>query len=341
MPAREIIWGTLGLTALLLIGLALRAERRRFVVRGKAGAWLWVRLASLPVALLAAGAVFLLAQAVRGPEALAAFYLSMLTLGPVVYFGLLWLAGRMATPALSAGESASIGASGLLMVLLPALLASMASPWLYRLEVGAQQVQRYQAAKRPLPHRIQNRQRFLLPDIGEVLSEHWQAPPGIRVERIEWELGGQYLLTGDSTGSIVCRDGQDFHVFRSAAAPAPRWRMYWRDAADALQRSDWTEAPADAARPAVELVPAWTADGFSLPVRVPYQFVIVERRWASGKVLQSDALYGQPPPSPSDTCLPPAFRNRDVESVVAGMVIRMWLSSAQRMGLAAYARQAE
>jgi hypothetical protein len=247
----------------------------------------------------------------------------------------------MATPALSAGESASIGGSGLLMVFLPALLASMASPWVYQLELGAQQVQRDQAAERPLPHRIQNHQRFLLPDIGEVLSEHWQAPPGIRVERIEWELGGQYLQTGDSTGSIVCRDGEDFHVFRSAAAPAPRWRLYWRDAADVLQRSSWTEAPADAARPAVDLVPAWTADGFSLPVRIPYHFVIVERRWASGKVLQSDALAGQALPSPSYTCLPPAYRNRDVESVVTGMVIRMWLSSAQRMGLAAYARPAE
>jgi hypothetical protein len=341
MPAREIIWGTLGLAALVLIGLALRAERRRFAARGKAGAWLWVRLASLPVALLAAGAVLQLARAVSGPEALAAFYLSMFTLGPLVYFGLLWLAGRMATPTLSAGESASIGGSGLLMVLLPALLASMASPWVYQLELGAQQLQRDQAAERPRPHRIQNRQHFLLPDIGEVLSEHWQAPPGIRVERIEWELGGQYLQTGDSTGSIVCRDGEDFHVFRSAAVPAPRWRMYWRDAADVLQRSDWTEAPADAARPAVDLVPTWTADGFSLPVRIPHHFVIVERRWVSGKVLRSDALDGQAHPSPSNTCLPLAYRNRDVESVVTGMVIRMWLRSAQRMVLAAYARPAE
>lgn len=341
MPVKEIIWGTMGLVALLLIGLALRTERRHFAVRGKAGAWLWVRLASLPVALLAAGAVFLLARAVSGPEALAAFYQSMFTLGPLIYFGLLWLAGRITTPALSAGESAAIGGSGLLMVLLPALLASMASPWVYQLELGAQEVRRNQADERPLSHRIQERQRFLLPEIGEVLSEHWQAPPGIRVERIEWELGGQYLQTGDSTGSIVCRDGEDFHVFRSAAAPAPRWRMYWRDAADALLRSDWTEAPTDAARPAFDLAPTWTADGFSLPVRIPHHSVIVERRWASGKVLRSDALTGEALPSPNDTCLPLAYRNRDAESVVTAMVIRMWLRSAQRMALAAYARPAE
>jgi hypothetical protein len=69
--------------------------------------------------------------------------------------------------------------------------------------------------------------------------------------------------------------------------------------------------------------------------------VIVERRKTSGKVRRADALEGQAQRSPSDTCLPPAYRNRDVDSVVTGMVIRMWLRSAQRMGQAAYARPAE
>ena len=51
-----------------------------------------------------------------------------------------------------------------------------------------------------------------------MLTEHWQAPPGVKVERIEWELGGQYLQTGDSTGSILCRDGED-----SYARMQPGW----------------------------------------------------------------------------------------------------------------------
>lgn len=338
MSVTQGIWGALALAALLLAGLALRAERRRFAARGKGAAWLRVRLASLPIVLLAAAAVWLPARAVHGPEALAAFYLLMFSLGPAVYFGLHWLAGRMARPALSAGEAAAIAGSGLLLVLLPAYLAGMASPWVHQLGLGAQQLQRGRAAEAPLAHRILQRQRFVLPDIGEVLTEHWQAPPGVKVERIEWELGGQYLQTGDSTGSILCRDGEDFHVFRLAAAPAPRWRMYWRDAADGLRRSDWTSAPAEATTQASTLAPAWTQDGFAFPVRIPRDFVSVERRWASGKVSQSGALEGQAFPAPTDTCLPTPYRNRDAESVLTGIAIRMWLPDARRIGLASFSR---
>jgi hypothetical protein len=341
MSIRYAIWSVLALVALLAVFLALRAERRRFAVRGKAGAWLWVRLSSLPIAALAVGAVILPARAVGGPEALAAVYLLAFSLGPVVYFGLHWLAGRVASPVLSAGESASIGGSGLLMVILPALLASMASPWVYQLGLDAQQVQRSLAAEAPLAHRIQDRRRFLLPDIGEVLTEHWQAPPGVKVERLEWELKGQYLQIGDSTGSILCRDGEDVHVFRHAAGPAPRWRMYWRDGSDRLHRSDWTTAPPEAVTHAVALAPVWTQDGFSLPVRIPHNFVLVERRWPTGKVLQSGALDGQPPPSQSGTCLPPVYRNRDGESVLTGVSIRIWLPDSRRMGLAAFVRSSE
>jgi hypothetical protein len=336
-----VIWGVLALGALLTIGLALRTERHRFAARGKAGAWLWVRLTSLPIALLAAGAVILLARTVSGPEALAAFYLLMFTLGPLIYFGLVWLAGRMAMPALSVSESAAIGGSGLLIVILPAMLASMASPWVYQLGQGAQQAQRNLATETLLAHRIQNRQRFLLPDIGEVLTEHWQAPPGVKVERIEWELAGQYLQTGDSTGSILCRDGEDFHVFRHATGPAPRWRMYWRDATDSLHRSDWTSTPPEATTLASTLIPVWSQDGVSFPVRIPRNFVTVERSWATGRVQQSDALAGQTLLSPTDTCFPPTYPNHDAESAVTSLGIRMWLVGAQRMGLATFSRPSE
>lgn len=341
MLVSYVIWGVLALGALLTIGLALRAERNRFAARGKAGAWLWVRLASLPIALLAAGAVILLARSISGPEALAAFYLLIFTLGPLIYFGLLWLAGLMATPALSASESAAMGGSGLLIVILPAMLASMASPWVYQLGQGAQQVQRSLATETPLAHRIQKRQRFLLSDIGEVLTEHWQAPPGVTVERVEWELGGQYLQTGDSTGSILCRDGEDFHVFRQAAGPAPRWRMYWRDATDRLHRSDWTSNPPEATALASTLTPVWSPDGVAFPVRIPRNFVTVKKRWTTGRVQQSDALGSQTLLSPTDTCLPPTYRNHDAESMVTSIDIRMWLAGAQRMGLATFSRPSE
>jgi len=108
----------------------------------------------VPIALAAAAAVWLPARAVGGPEALAAFYLLMFSLGPLVYFGLHWFIGRRARPALSAAESAAIGGSGLLLVILPALLASMALPWVHQLEQGARQAQRGLAVEAPLAHRI-------------------------------------------------------------------------------------------------------------------------------------------------------------------------------------------
>jgi hypothetical protein len=297
MSVTDVIWSVLALAALLLVGLALRAERRRFAARGKAGAWLWVRLASLPIGLAAAAAVWLPARAVGGPEALAAFYLLMFSLGPLVYFGLHWLAGRMATPALSGGESAAIGGSGLLLVIFPALLASMAAPWVHQLGLGAQQAQRSLAAETPLAHRILDRRRFLLPDIGEVLTEHWQAPPGVKVERIEWELGGQYLQTGDSTGSILCRDGEDFHVFRLAAAPAPRWRMYWRDMAGSTHRSDWTSAPPEST-PQAGGAPGPGLDAGRLRVSGPHPARFRDGRTAlglgQGVAVQRDGWPGAP-----------------------------------------------
>jgi hypothetical protein len=91
----------------------------------------------------------------------------------------------------------------------------------------------------------------------------------------------------------------------------------------------------------VTLAPPWTQDGFAFPVRIPRNFVTVERRWASGKVLQSDALDGQTLPAPTDTCLPTPYRNRDAESVVTGVGIRMWLAAAKRMGLASFSRPSE
>lgn len=330
------IWGALALLALAAILLYLRVERRRFAAHGKAQPWLLVRLSSLPIALVAAAAVWLPARAIRGPEALAALYLLMFTLGPAVYFALHWLAGRLTTPALHARESAAIGCSGLLIAILPAMLYNTLAPWVHQGALSVQQARRDLAAEVPLAHRIASGRRFLLPDIGEVLTEHWQAPAGIRIERIERELGGQYLQTGDSTGSILCRQGDDVHVFRPAESSPPRWRMYWRDPAGGLKRSDWTSPPGEAS--AVVLAPVWTQEGFRLPVHVPDNLATLERRWASGRVQQFDAQVEPGRGSATDTCLPLIFRNADTTSVVTNLSIRIWLPVQRRMGVARFDR---
>lgn len=333
------VWGVLALVALVAIGFFVRAERRRFVAAGKAGSWLWVRLVSIPIALLSVALALLSARAVRGPEALAVFYGMLLTVVPVLYFSVHWLVGRLLTPSLNARESAAIAGSGLAMVIVPVMLAGMAQPLVYQLAQGMQQGVRDQATEAPLAHRLLDRRRWLLPELGEVVSEHWQAAPGIRVERIEKELGGQYLQAANSTGSIVCRDGEDLHVFRLAAGAAPRWRMYWRNAAGSLTRSEWTSSSPET--PAQALAPVWTPDGFELPVRIPRSFVTVERRWPNGRVQNAEVLDPATFQSPAHTCLPLQYRNPDAESLVTGLTIRHWLAGPQRMGLARFNRPAD
>lgn len=97
--------------ALALFALMLRWERRQFVARGKGRSWRLVRVASIPIAALAAAVVLAPLQAVSGMEGLAVFYGLLLIVAPVVWFGAHWLVGRFASPPLSFGESAMIAGS--------------------------------------------------------------------------------------------------------------------------------------------------------------------------------------------------------------------------------------
>jgi hypothetical protein len=95
----------------------VRWERRQFLARGLAGAWLMVRLSSIPIALLVAVLVAVPARSTSGMEGLAVFYLLLLTAAPLFWFGAHWAAGRLARPQLSAADSARIAALPLVYAL--------------------------------------------------------------------------------------------------------------------------------------------------------------------------------------------------------------------------------
>lgn len=99
--------------AAALAGFAyvVRWERRQFLARGLAGAWLKVRLSSIPIALLAAVLVAVPARNTSGMEGLAVFYVLLLTAAPLFWFGAHWAVGRLARPQLAAADSARIAAS--------------------------------------------------------------------------------------------------------------------------------------------------------------------------------------------------------------------------------------
>ena len=96
------IWVGLGLATLIVIGMVIRAERRSFVARGQGRAWVVLRLASLPIALLTAAIVLLPSLAIGGPEALAVFYGLLLVAapppGPAEPFEVKWLPDGLVLP---------------------------------------------------------------------------------------------------------------------------------------------------------------------------------------------------------------------------------------------------
>lgn len=108
---------------LALIGFVylVRWERRWFVARNLGTAWLKVRLVSIPAALGSAALVGIPARGVSGMEGLAVFYLLLLTVAPVFWFGVHWAAGRLVRPQLSFADSARI--AGLPLAYLLALAA--------------------------------------------------------------------------------------------------------------------------------------------------------------------------------------------------------------------------
>jgi hypothetical protein len=111
------------LVSLVAFGFVIRWERRQFLARGKQLGWRRVRIASIPIALLAAAVVIVSTQAVSGMEGLAVFYGLLLLVAPVLWFGAHWLVGRTASPPLSFGESAAIAGSPIAFALLASYVA--------------------------------------------------------------------------------------------------------------------------------------------------------------------------------------------------------------------------
>jgi hypothetical protein len=342
-PTVMAIWSGFALLMASAVLVAVFYERRRFAARGKAGAWLFVRLATLPIAAAATAAVVIPARAVGGPEALAAFYLLALTAGPLVYFGLHWLAGLVA--GLARKDGLTIGFSGLLMVLMPVLLANQVQPWVLNLArtmdgTGAAPGSNFShGVKRPPLHQVVEQQRFTLPEIGEVWTERWQAPAGVRIERIELNVRGQYVPVDNASSNYLCRNGEDVHVFWHGAVAPANWRVHWRDANDQRAYSDWTMTPPVAA--ALAFTPEWLPDGFTLPVRVPGGLVTYSWMRENGREDSRGVVDQYAAASASSPCVQTLRRPVTTEQAqISAMGLRLWRFDTQQMHHAIFRRPA-
>jgi len=335
------IWAVVALIGLALLVFGLRMERRTYAAKGKAGQWLWVRIATIPIFALTAAAVFYSASAVGGPEALAVFFALALTAGPLLYFGLHIAMGWLVRPSLTRGESSTIAATGLAALIFGALFVQAGQSTVFSLALQIRDAQRARVDVKPLPHQIVNPQRFSIPEAGEVWTEHWKAPPGIRVTRLENQVPSGWARMDEGTPWVLCRDGQDFHVFWPAGDGVPRWRMYWQDAAGVESRSEWATVPA--ATPAVPFALQWRPDGFVLPVRLPRHALLLGRVDANGKEGFDNLDRLQPGENFTDNCLPLEYRrvNADNEPPISALGMRFWARAAQQMVLSVFHRPAE
>lgn len=119
------LYACFGIAAFVYV---LRRERNKFAAVGKAGAWLRVRLASLPILCAVAALVIIPVRGISGMEALGVFYLMLLTAAPLFWFCAHWLVGKFTQPVLNLQESAAIAASPLVLLIALAWLAQMLQP---------------------------------------------------------------------------------------------------------------------------------------------------------------------------------------------------------------------
>ena len=322
-PVVAAVWALVALAVLAAVFFVLRAERRRYVAAGQQGGWLAVRLATLPIVAVALAAVIAASRRVSGMEALAVFYGMLLTVAPLLYFGLHIAIARLA--GLRAGQGMSLAALGLAILLAPAFVAVpaqvagfAAQHWWSKLEAG-------RAAITQPAHSLAAAGRHLLPGGEEIWSQHWRADAAVRsIEGMEVPPYGEVAAPGrqpfHSFGSWICRDRMDLHVTWPASMGETTLTVRWRDASGSLRASQLRIA-----RPQGEPAPMaaqWTAEGVALPVRPPR--IAASTAWpkAEGKLEYFNHLNAwEPHESPQDFCLPRPYRS--AARPVGGIALRI------------------
>jgi hypothetical protein len=115
MPPFHMLLVLFAILSLVALAMLIRWERRKFIQLGKGGAWLAVRITTIPVALATAALVIIPARSTSGMEGLAVFYILLITAAPIFWFGGHWLVGKFSRPPLSFKETAQIAGSPLLL----------------------------------------------------------------------------------------------------------------------------------------------------------------------------------------------------------------------------------
>lgn len=302
-------WGLVGLMVLMAIGVILFLERRYFGRQGRAGNWLSMRLLGLFLLLpLTVGVVIMPARAISGMEALAVFYAALFTLGPFVWFVGHMLVGRLFRPAFSKGESLFMGASGLLIVLLPALAMTLAQRPIFHAQRSVTASAFKETPVAPVPYSIGPVQHFELAGVGPVFAQSLLAPTGFVVERIDRKIADAWHDTRSTMRTVYCRDGQNLHFFWSAGEQLPELRFYWRQN-DGHVHADFVPATGAAnATAAREFRIAFRSDGVDPPVPIPRERTAMGYFVGQEQLAYASSTSLQPGESFDNDCIMPGYK---------------------------------
>lgn len=263
------LWVGVFLLILVGMGWSIWLEKRKFQALGKQRSWMWLRLLSLPILALTGLVVLLPARAISGPMALGFFNLALITVGPLTWFGLHWIIGRILTPSLTRSESTGMALLGLGLLIGPAIMINMLQGPVFRASHLWNESTFARAEKSPLAHHVQPMQRFRLGDSGEIYSQTLEAPTEVRVERIEAQLGDTWQDTKTVTHSYLCRQGDNLHLAWPTGSPPPPLRLYWRNNDNTLLQAEFrVDSTAANHLPVRDFVVGWREDGFDLPIPI-------------------------------------------------------------------------
>lgn len=324
------------LVALAVLGVVLAYERRAFARDGKARAWLFVRVAALPLLAATVAVVLLPARAISGMEALAAFYGLLFTAAPLVWFGGHWLVGRAARPALTSAESLRLAATLPAFLIASALVAQALQPFAWSVTLAAERAGYEMAEETPARHAVAAARRWATPT-GDVTLVRWQAPGAVHVERIDVHgAGGLSEHAQRAQMQRVCQAPGTIVLVQPAREPLPSVRVWWRE--PDTGRLHVATLPSPQAIESATFDVAWRGDGgFDLPEPLPRLAIWLAREHdPAGTFLSSEAQAFRPGETFDDSCLPDGWR---APTPIRGLRVRvdgptsaepLWLEAVRR-----------
>lgn len=275
------LWSMVLLAILAGIVWLLRTEKRQFDRRGKGRGWVWMRLLALPMLAVTAAVILVPARSISGMEALAFFYISLFTLGPLTWFGLHWLVGAMQSPRFTRGESFALAVTGLAILIAPPILVGMAQGPIFMASHRLKENGFTNAETAPLAHAAMPVLHFRLGEAGEIYTQTLQAPPGLHIERIDSKMGNIWSNTATMTHDYLCREGEDLHLAWPVGSRLAALRIHWRDShGNAYQAEYHVDSANLVGLQAQNFAVRWRDDGFDLPV--PLMRDVVQLGWANG-----------------------------------------------------------